>query len=215
MIDAHYKEVKKTLGNKVRLCVVSKNRTKEEIMSYYDAGERIFGENRAKELLNKIDLPHDIAWHFIGHLQRNKVRAILPYVSCIESLDTTALADTIEKEAERIDKEIDVLCEFRMASEDTEKSGHDPRDAEHFVSYCLEKKHLNVKGIMVMGPHTDDQARITEVFRQARTLLDRLQHSHPGLTELSMGMSHDYKQAVQCGSTMVRIGTYLFEEEEL
>lgn len=217
MIYAHYKEIQNTIGPHTRLCVVSKNRTREEILSYYDAGERIFGENRVQELLTKVNLPKDIQWHFIGHLQRNKVRDILPFVSCIQSLDRETLADTLEKEAARIARKIDVLCEFHLALQDHNKTGHDPEDAVPFVSYCMQKEHLNVQGIMVIGPHTNDQKAIAEVFQQAQDLFHLLQDTFgkEHIQVLSMGMSHDYKLAVQYGSTMVRIGTYLFQEEEL
>lgn len=211
----HYENVKKAIGSDTALCVVSKMRSEEEILAYYNIGERIFAENRAQELITKAkDLPKDIQWHFIGHLQTNKVRQILPYVSCIQSLDSEALADEIEKQAAKLNKTVDVLLEFHMAEEDTGKTGHDPSHAEAFAVYAAGKEHLHVCGIMVMGPHTDNEERIAEVFTKAKALYDHL-NTLPSLslTTLSMGMSADYKIAVQCGSTMVRIGTYLFAED--
>lgn len=216
MVKEHYETVRKAIGKDIQLCVVSKKRSIEEIRSYYDAGERIFGENHAQELLDKVpQLPQDTQWHFIGHLQRNKVRSILPFVSCIQSLDSYALADEIEKEAEKIDKTIPVLLEFHIADMDVNKTGHDPSDALPFAKYCMEKEHLDVCGIMVMGPHTSDTKEIEAVFHKAHDLYVQLQniYSKEKIRTLSMGMSSDYKTAITCGTTMVRIGTYLFEED--
>lgn len=216
MITEHYKKVLDTIGNDTELCVVSKKRSNEEILSYYEAGERIFGENHAQELLAKAAvLPDDIQWQFIGHLQRNKVKSILPVVSCIQSLDSRELADEIEKQASRAGKAIDVLCEFHMAEQDENKTGHDPADALPFVEYCMSKPHLNVCGIMAMGPHTSDREEIRRVFSETHLLFQRLQEIYTPevMHTLSMGMSSDFPIAVECGTTMVRIGTYLFEEE--
>jgi pyridoxal phosphate enzyme (YggS family) len=215
MIQAHYEKVKKACGEQARLCVVSKKRSKEEIMSYYDAGERIFGENHAQELLGKIDLPADIQWQFIGHLQRNKVKSIVPYVSCIQSLDSLELAKEIDKQCAKLNKTMDVLCEFHMADEDENKSGHDPADVDAFVKSCMQFAHLNVCGIMAMGPHTNDTERIRDVFMKTHALYVHLQSLYGAsqIHTLSMGMSSDYEIALACGSNMVRVGTYLFKED--
>lgn len=215
MIQAHYEKVNKACGERARLCVVSKKRSKQEIMSYYDAGERIFGENHAQELLGKIDLPADIQWQFIGHLQRNKVKSIVPYVSCIQSLDSLELAKEIDKQCAKLNKKMDVLCEFHMADEDENKSGHDPADADAFVKSCMQFAHLNVCGIMAMGPHTNDTERIRDVFMKTHALYVHLQSLYGAsqIHTLSMGMSSDYEIALACGSNMVRVGTYLFKED--
>lgn len=215
MIQAHYEKVKKACGEQARLCVVSKKRSKEEIMSYYDAGERIFGENHAQELLGKIDLPADIQWQFIGHLQRNKVKSIVPYVSCIQSLDSLELAKEIDKQCAKLNKTMDVLCEFHMVDEDENKSGHDPADADAFVKSCMQFANLNVCGIMAMGPHTNDTERIRDVFMKTHALYVHLQSLYGAsqIHTLSMGMSSDYEIALACGSNMVRVGTYLFKED--
>lgn len=195
---------------------MTKRRSEEEIMSYYDAGERIFGENHAQELKAKAAvLPKDIRWQFIGHLQRNKVKDIIRIADCIQSLDSLALADVIEKEAAKADVVMDVLAEFHLAEEDTSKTGLLKADAFRFVNEANRRTHLNLKGIMVMGPHTEDEERIQEVFAEAYQLFKDLQKEFgkEKIHTLSMGMSDDYPIAVSCGSTMVRIGTYLFEEE--
>lgn len=216
MIKEHYEKVLQTAGSSIQLCVVSKRRSTEDILSYYDAGERIFAENHADELLRKAAvLPDDIEWHFIGHLQRNKVKSILPAVTCIQSLDSRRLADEIEKQAARLGRAVDVLCEFHMASQDANKSGHDPADALPFTDYCMSLPHLNVCGIMAMGPHTDSTDEIRKVFLQTEELFRRLQEIYTPevIHTLSMGMSSDYPIAAACGSTMFRIGSYLFEED--
>lgn len=214
MIQAHYDTVKRNIGPGVQLCAVTKRRSLEEILSLYEAGERIFAENRADELIARAEaLPKDIQWHFIGHLQRNKVRRLLPYVSMIQSLDSIALAEEIEKEAARLNRIVPVLAEFHLALEDTGKSGLSPDQAEEVFDRCFALAHLRPEGIMVMGPHGADQKRIAEVFTAARRLYESLQERYGSdIRILSMGMSSDYETAVSCGSNMVRIGTYLFEE---
>ena len=215
MIQKHYEEVKRVIDGNAGLCIVTKKRSLEEIMSYYDAGERIFGENHAQELKAKAaQLPSDIRWQFIGHLQRNKVKDIIRFVDCIQSLDSIALADAIEKEAAKAERTVSVLAEFHLASEDTSKTGLSADEAENFIEEVLKREHLKMCGIMVMGPHTDDEKRIAQVFAEARTLFENLQSrfGEDTIHTLSMGMSEDYKIAISCGSTLVRIGTYLFEE---
>ena len=212
MIQKHYEHVKDICGG-AGLCIVTKKRSIEEIMTYYDAGERVFGENHAAELKKKASvLPQDIRWNFIGHLQTNKVRMIMPFVSMIQSLDSLHLAEVIEKEAARIGRSVDVLAEVHLAEEDTNKSGLDPEELDDLLEALSSMPHLHVRGMMVMGPHTDDETRIREVFRKAHGLFLAHQEEDPDFSILSMGMSDDYHIAVQEGSTMVRIGTYLFEE---
>lgn len=215
MIQSHYETVKNTCGKGVKLCIVSKKRSIEEIQSYYDVGERIFAENHAQELKEKAALlPSDIQWQFIGHLQRNKVKDVVPIVSCIQSLDNLELAKVLSKECIKQKKAIDVLCEFHIAEEDTNKTGLNPADAISFLNEIKEFPGIHIKGIMVMGPHTDDEKRIQEVFTKAHELFTSLQNEFgiDTISTLSMGMSADYPIAIQCGSTMVRIGTYMFVE---
>jgi pyridoxal phosphate enzyme (YggS family) len=215
MIKPHYENVKNTIGDHVQLCVVTKKRSLDEIMSYYEAGERVFGENHAQELKARAAaLPSDIRWQFIGHLQRNKVKDIIRLVECIQSLDNLPLAQVIEKEAAKAERIVDVLCEFHLADEDTAKTGLSKDEAVPFIKEVLKLEHIRVRGIMVMGPHTDDEERIREVFNEAHELFMNLQKEFGNeiMHTLSMGMSSDYAIAVQCGSTLVRIGTYLFEE---
>ena len=215
MIRTHYENVKNTIGDHVQLCIVTKRRSTEEILSYYEAGERMFAENHAQQLKARAaELPSDIRWQFIGHLQRNKVKDIIRLVECIQSLDNLPLAQVIEKEAAKAERTVDVLCEFHLADEDTAKTGLSKDEAVPFIKEVLKLEHIRIRGIMVMGPHTDDEKRIREVFNDAHELFMNLQKEFGNeiMHTLSMGMSSDYVIAVQCGSTLVRIGTYLFEE---
>ncbi len=215
MIRENYEKVKAACGDAVELCVVSKKRSEEEIRVCYEAGARIFGENHAVELVKKAqNLPADIRWQFIGHLQRNKVRQILPYIDCIQSLDSAELAKVIEKECVRIDKTVDVLAEFHLADEDTNKTGLSAENAEDFIRSLSQYPHIHLCGIMAMGPHTDDQNRIQEVFMQAYALFEALKRKFPeeDIHTLSLGMSSDYPIAIACGSTMVRVGSYIFKQ---
>lgn len=216
MIKMHYDKVKETIQDKASLCIVTKKRSIEEIRSYYDAGERIFGENHVQELIPKAQaLPQDISWQFIGHLQRNKVKQVLPYISCLQSLDSIALAEELEKECKALQKTLDVLIELHLAAEDEAKTGVSLGDYPALLEYVKSTDHLRLCGLMAMGPHTDDTERIAAVFRQAKELFDQEKAMKSEAFQiLSMGMSADYPVAVACGSTMVRVGTYLFTEDE-
>ena len=211
----HYETVRAETDGKAVLCAVSKKHTPEEILAFYERGQRIFAENRTDELKEKAEcLPKDICWHFIGHLQRNKVRYTVPYVSCIQSIDSKRLADEVEKECAKLGKTVDVLVEVHLASQDTRKTGALPEDVPDLAAYCESKEHLRLKGIMVMGPNTDDEEAVREVFRKAQELFLKLRERFgENFDTLSMGMSDDYRIALEYGSTMVRIGTYLFSRD--
>ena len=209
-----YTEIKNACGLQAEVVVVSKKRSLEEIMSYYDAGVRDFGENRADDLIKKAEaLPKDIRWHFIGHLQRNKVAKVLPYVSLIHSVESKDLLKVLDKEAQKLNRPVDILIQFNLAEEDT-KTGLSEQEAFDFASETLSYSHLNVKGIMTMGPHVDDEQAIEDIFAQAHNLQTKLKEMHGAdhFNELSMGMSSDWKIALRHGSTILRIGTILFEE---
>lgn len=208
-----YNEIKEACGTQADLVVVSKKRSVDEITRYYDYGVRLFGENRAQDMIEKAKaLPKDIQWQFIGHLQRNKVRSILPYVSRIHSVESRDLLKVIEKEAALIDKTVRILIQFNLAEEET-KTGLSLLEAESFAEEALSYPHICVEGIMCMGPHVESEEAIDACFKQAHELLVHLQnrfgkeHFH----ELSMGMSSDWKIALKNGSTCLRIGTILFE----
>lgn len=207
-----YYDIKNACG-KTKIIVVSKKRTTEEIMSYYHAGVRDFGENRVQDLIEKAKvLPQDIHWHFIGHLQRNKVKAVLPYVTMIHSVESRELLKVLDKEASLLNKKIDILIQFNIAEEKT-KTGLNANEAEEFVKEALSYPNLNIKGIMCMGPHVENEEEIERCFHEAYQLKEKLaaQFGEEHFSELSMGMSSDWQLALNQGSTMLRIGTILFE----
>lgn len=207
-----YYDIKRSC-KQAKLIVVSKKRSLEEIMSYYNAGVRDFGENRVQDLIEKADaLPKDIHWHLIGHLQRNKVKAVLPYVTMIHSVESPELLKVLDKEARALNKKIDILIQFNIAEEAT-KSGLNIEEAEEFVKMALAYSSLNVKGIMCMGPHVENEEEIENCFEKAYQLKEKLasKFGREHFSELSMGMSLDWRLALKHGSTMLRIGTILFE----
>lgn len=219
-IARNIEEIRKTVPEGVRLVAVSKFHPAEAIMEAYGAGQRIFGESRAQELVAKHKvLPADIEWHFIGPLQTNKVKDIVPFVSLIHSVDSSRLLLEIEKQAARVDRVIDVLLELRVAREET-KHGLDEADSEALLTGGLLDglTHVRLKGVMGMATNTDDMDEVRLEFRQIRERFERMRamlgERAAGFTEISMGMSHDYPLAIDEGSTMIRVGTSIFGERE-
>ena len=207
------KEVYQSILNQLqgaKLIVVSKYRKEQELSEYYEIGQRDFAENRVQELLVKKEhLPNDISWHMIGHLQSNKVKSIVPFISMIHSVDSVSLLQCIDKEAKKVQRVIPVCLQFNLAKEET-KSGFMYEDWCEVVALASTLSNVKVVGIMVIGPHTEDQKEIASVFQQAQVLLLEIQEVYPQVQELSMGMSQDYALALQYGATMVRIGSVLF-----
>ena len=214
-------EVKSTLpATGVQLVAVSKFHPAETIREAYDAGHRCFGERRAQELQQKYDqLPHDIEWHFIGHLQTNKVKYIIPYVAMIHSVDSPRILDEIERQAARVDRVVDCLLEVHVAQEDT-KFGFSPRECSEFLASLTADSypHVRFRGIMGMASNTDDDVQVRAEFAQLKQLFDAVRGGvmagNDNFDTLSMGMSLDYRMAIEEGSTMVRIGTTIFGERE-
>lgn len=197
----------------VDLCIVSKKQSKENILEYYNLGYKIFGENKVQELLEKIDIADDIEWHFIGHLQSNKVKYIVEFVSLIHSVDSIKLVKEINYRCNKINKIMDILIQFNISNEKT-KFGLKIDDAYEFIQNCQKFTNINVKGIMLMGPNCDDENKIRETFKTGYKLFESLKQKFPSISILSMGMSNDYKIAIEEGSTMVRIGSLLFNEKK-
>ncbi len=202
----------------VRLVAVSKFHPVERLREAYDAGQRLFGENRVQELVAKApQLPPDVEWHFIGHLQRNKVRQLLPHVTMIHSVHSVELLRLIDKEAARIGRTVDVLIELHVAQEMT-KSGFAPDEALRDITPQLldELSHVRVRGVMTMATFTSDMEQVAREFALAQNtfvqMRDQLQF--PAFDQLSMGMSEDWPLAVKHGATMVRIGTDIFGPRE-
>ena len=219
-IARNIEEIRKTIPEGVRLVAVSKFHPAEAIMEAYGAGQRAFGESRAQELVAKHKvLPADIEWHFIGPLQTNKVKDIVPFVSLIHSVDSSRLLLEIEKQAARVDRVVDVLLELRVAREET-KHGLDEADSEALLTGGLLDglTHVRLKGVMGMATNTDDMDEVRLEFRQIRERFERMRamlgERAAGFTEISMGMSHDYPLAIDEGSTMIRVGTSIFGERE-
>lgn len=204
----------------VELVAVSKFHPAEALREAYDAGQRVFGESRVPELVSKAaELPSDIVWHFIGHLQTNKVRALMPHVSLIHSVDSERLLRLIDAEARRIGRRVDVLVQLHVAREET-KFGLTPQEALELITPELTASlpGIRITGIMGMASNVDDEARIRADFRKIRATFDRLASTvfagHPEFSIVSMGMSHDWPIAVSEGAGMIRIGTTIFGERE-
>ena len=218
-------EVRRELPEGVTLCAVSKYHPIEAVKEAYEAGQRIFGESREQEVRLKWEaLPKDIEWHFIGHLQTNKVKYIAPFVSLIQSVDSERLLDEIQKQAAKNSRTIDVLLEVHIAQEDS-KSGFNPDELTDLlasVNIGQRWPNVNLKGIMAMATFTDDENQIRNEFHRLMTCYRQLLDgplAQQGITAeqfaiRSFGMSEDYKIAVAEGSNMVRIGSHIFGERE-
>ncbi len=216
-IENKIEAIHRTLPAGVELVAVSKYHPAEAVREAYDAGQRIFGENRPQEMKAKHEiLPHDIEWRMIGHLQTNKVKYIAPFVAMIESLDSERLAAAIDKEAAKCGRTIDCLLEIHVADEDT-KSGWDYDELAAFVQSggFGAYRNIRIRGVMGMATNTDDETVIRRDFMRLaeckRSLADWF---GPEFDTLSMGMSDDYPIAIECGSTEVRIGSDIFGPRE-
>lgn len=199
-----------------RLVAVSKFHPCEAILEAYDAGQRIFGESRVQELCEKqLKCPGDIEWHFIGHLQTNKIKQIVPFVSLIHGVDSLKLLKEINKEGEKIDREIPCLIQIHIAQEET-KFGFSFDECRTFLSSDAlnELKHIRLCGLMGMATLTDDQVQIHSEFKSLKAFYTELKNGvlkeYSSFKELSMGMSDDYVIAAQEGSTMIRVGSAIF-----
>ena len=199
----------------VTLCAVSKTKPEEDILTLYDAGQRDFGENYIQELRKKHDdLPKDIRWHMIGHLQRNKVKYIAEYIHMIHSVDSLELAQTIEKEAAKHDRIIPILIEVNIAGEDT-KFGLAPSECIPFIESIKNFEHLRIRGLMTIAPYTEDPESNRQYFRGLKELLNKaneMKLTKEPMDTLSMGMTGDYEVAIEEGATLVRVGTGIFGE---
>jgi pyridoxal phosphate enzyme (YggS family) len=202
-----YKKILSELGDKAQLVAVSKTKPIADILALYEQGQRDFGENYVQELTDKqAQLPADIRWHFIGHLQSNKIKYILPFVYLIHGVDSQRLLIEIEKQGVKSGRSVDVLLQVHIAREET-KFGFDAAELEQVFPLTAELKAVRVKGLMGMASNTSDMEAVRAEFHALKVLLDRW---FPGGGILSMGMSADYMLAVGEGSTMVRIGSLLF-----
>lgn len=206
-----------SLPKEVDLVAVSKFHPVEALMEAYNAGQRIFGESRAQELIKKVpEMPDDVEWHFIGHLQTNKVKSIIPIVSLIHSIDSEKLLRTVDEEAGKAGRIVDVLLELHVAQEES-KFGFTPEDCLRLAGddgTFASLKNVRIRGVMGMATNTEDEAEIAKEFHAIRAVFDTLKQgamsANPEFSIVSMGMSDDYEIAIAEGSTMVRVGSKIF-----
>lgn len=217
-IQANLKEVLDQLPEGVRLVAVSKFHPNEAIEEAYKVGQRIFGESREQELSTKYEtLPKDIEWHFIGHLQTNKVKYIAPYIAMIHAVDSYKLLAEIDKQAAKYNRVIPCLLEIHIAQEES-KYGFTFDTCRQMLEEggWKQLKHVCIAGVMGMGTNTDDEKEVEKEFRSLADFFRSLKQDYFSQTdsfkEISMGMSHDYQIAIKCGTTLVRVGSKIFGE---
>ena len=211
-----YKSIVAELGDTVTLVAVSKTKPVEDILELYELGHRDFGENYVQELVSKErQLPKDIRWHFIGHLQSNKVKLIAPFIYLIHGVDSLKLLEEINKQGERNNRVIHCLAQVHIAEEET-KFGLDEKELNELLGNLKTQSfnHVKILGLMGMASLTDNMDKVRTEFRRLKTLYDKYQISNLKYQILSMGMSSDYKVAIQEGSNMVRIGSLIFGERD-
>lgn len=201
----------------VTLVAVSKFHPAERLQEAYEAGQRVFGESRPQEMASKYQqLPADVEWHMIGHLQTNKVKMIAPFVSMISSVDSERLIEEIEKQAAKYNRTIDILLEVHVAEEETKSGWSEEELYNYLATGALERmEHIRVRGVMTIASNTDDQSVVRRDFQHIRNIFEELKPRFgEAFDTLSIGMSDDYPLALEYGSTMVRIGTAIFGMRE-
>lgn len=213
-ISENIKNIKNSLPEGVTLVAISKTYPNEALLEAYESGQRVFGENKVQEMTGKWeDLPKDIEWHMVGKVQRNKVKYMAPYVHLIHAVDSLKLLKEIEKEAAKNERVIQCLLQIKIAEEDT-KNGItlDEAIAVLASSEYKEMKHVRIVGLMGMATLTENEAQVREEFSYLKTCFDSLKETYTSFEIISMGMSGDYRIALECGSNLVRIGSAIFGE---
>ena len=206
----NFKKVKKTLSNNIKIVAVSKTKSKEKILEIYNTGHKDFGENRIQELKEKYnDLPKDIKWHMIGHVQKNKVKYIAPFIELIHSVDSFKLLEEINKQGEKNKRIIKCLLQIKIAKEES-KFGLFKDEVEGLILLSNNLKNVKIIGLMGMATFTDNQKIIDKEFKEISSLFENLKILYPQLLILSIGMSSDYLIAINNGTNMVRIGSQIF-----
>ncbi|GAA4278520.1 YggS family pyridoxal phosphate-dependent enzyme [Aquimarina mytili] len=211
-IERNLHNIRTSLTNDVTLVAVSKTKPVSEIMKAYDAGQRIFGENKIQEMAKKWEnMPKDIRWHMIGHVQTNKVKYMAHFVDLIHAVDSLKLLKEIDKQAKKHNRTINCLLQIKIAEEES-KFGLNEEDAIALLNSQEVKDLTNVhiQGLMGMATFTNDQNQVKAEFQKIKSFFDQNVSKYPKLKILSIGMSGDYKDAIDCGSTMVRIGSSIF-----
>lgn len=211
-IADNLEKIKRNIPEKVTLVAVSKTKPLSAIIEAYGAGQRIFGENKIQEMVEKqIQLPDDIQWHMIGHLQRNKVKHMASFVSLIHGVDSIKTLKEINKQAKKNDRVIDCLLQVKIAIEDTKFGLSGIQIATILNSPEIKEfKNIKITGLMGMASFTEDKKQVKKEFNKLKILFDKLEISHKQLKIISMGMSGDFKLAIEEGSTMIRVGSSIF-----
>lgn len=216
-IQQHLEQIKSSLPETVTLVAVSKTKPVNDLMEAYDAGQRIFGENKIQEMVEKeAQMPKDIEWHMIGHVQRNKVKYMAEFVSLIHGVDNFKLLKEINKQAKKHDRTINCLLQIKIADEDS-KFGMASRDAQEILGSeeFRTLKNVCIVGVMGMATFTEDEQQIEQEFKRLKTIFEALKEQDTEnckLQTISMGMSGDYEIAIAAGSTMIRVGSSIFGE---
>lgn len=215
-IENNLLEIKATLPDNVTLVAVSKTKPVSDLMEAYEAGQRVFGENKIQEMAEKFEqMPKDIEWHMIGHVQTNKVKFMASFVSLVHGVDSLRLLEEINKQALKNNRVIDCLLQVHIAEEETKFGLSESELNELLQSESFSQlKNIKIKGLMGMATFTDNQNQIEKEFKHLKSVFDRLSQTQKTdnyeMKILSMGMSGDYQLAIECGSTMVRIGSSIF-----
>ena len=214
-IQKNLKRIKKEVGDNVLVVAVSKTKSIDCIKKAYETGHRDFGENKIQEMTSKFnDLPKDINWHMIGHIQTNKVKYLAPYVSLIHSLDSLKLAKEINKQAIKNNRIIECLIQYRISNEET-KFGLNENEVMDIIKLQDNFSGLRITGLMGMASFVDDQNVIDKEFKKLKTLFDKIKLSNKKFKIISMGMTLDYNLAIKNGSNMIRIGSKIFGERDV
>ena len=214
-IQNNLERIKKEVGDNVLVVAVSKTKSIDFIKKAYETGHRDFGENKIQEMTSKFnDLPKDIKWHMIGHIQTNKVKYLAPYVSLIHSLDSLKLAKEINKQAVKNNRIIECLIQYRISNEET-KFGLNENEVMDIIKLQDNFSGLRITGLMGMASFVDDQNVIDKEFKKLKTLFDRIKLSNKNFKIISMGMTLDYNLAIKNGSNMIRIGSKIFGERNV
>lgn len=212
MIAKNLSRIQKEIPSHVTLVAVSKTKPTQDIQEAYDAGQRIFGENKVQEMVHKYQqLPQDISWHMIGHLQRNKVKYMASFVTLIHGVDSIKLLQEINKQGALVDRQLSVLLQVHIA-EESSKFGFEEQELKILLEmdFAHQFPHVKIQGLMGMATFTDNQNQIRKEFKNLKRLYDRYKDVTGNWSTLSMGMSSDYQIAIEEGSNMVRIGSSIF-----
>jgi PLP dependent protein len=212
-ISNNLNTIKSSLSNDVTLVAVSKTKPVSDLMEAYNAGQRIFGENKIQEMTEKWQqMPKDIEWHMIGHVQSNKIKFMIPYVKLIHGVDSLKLLKEINRLGIKWRKKVNCLLQISIADEET-KFGLDEKELSEILDYINNDEsatNVNIVGLMGMATFTDNQEQIRKEFTYLKSVFDKTQEKNPNFQVLSMGMSGDYQIAIECGSTMIRVGSSIF-----